>query len=324
MLFKLLPDALVELINYHYSFFSHKTNKTKSKKRVKSLESEIANNHNIEHYSISNTVLGKGGSSVVKVAVNQLTNETVAVKIINYSNFNQRQIERTWKEIEISKEISKTKFKSQFVKLRNVYDNTENQEIYIFMDQVKGRDLLSYCLDYKDIGGVPEKIAKNIFGQILKSVLLLHSEDICHRDLKLENIMIDDDNKVHIIDFGFANYTRKTNGETGEQFLQTDFFGTVQYASPEILSNIHYDGKKGDIWSLGIILYSMLTGSFPFGGENKALIKQRIRDPESCENLHFNDKLSICTVSLIKSMLKYDPKSRITVENALLHPWFYN
>lgn len=127
------------------------------------------------------------------------------------------------------------------------------------MELVQGVSLLSY-IKSKPNRRIGETLTRCIFKQISSGIEYLHSINVCHRDMKLENVIIDDQNNVKIIDFGF--------GSCGQQTKLLSFFcGTPSYMPPEIVMKKDYLGSSADIWSIGILLFTLLTGSFPFKGK---------------------------------------------------------
>ena len=128
------------------------------------------------------------------------------------------------------------------------------------MELVNGVSLLSY-LKSKPNRRLEDSEAKFIFRQVLDGIKYLHSKNIYHRDIKLENLIINENNTVKIIDFGFATITQKTK-------LLNFFCGTPSYMPPEIVQKKDYFGESADIWSSGILLYTILCGSFPFRGNS--------------------------------------------------------
>ena len=106
---------------------------------------------------------------------------------------------------------------------------------------------------------IVEYEAKIIFNHVLEAVAYLHDIDIIHRDLKMQNILINESMEVKLIDFGFAHFYNKKK-------KLSVFCGTPSYMAPELACRIPYDGKASDVWSLGVLLYIMLTGEFPFKG----------------------------------------------------------
>merc|ERR1712137_167059 len=180
---------------------------------------------------------------------------------------------------------------------------------------MKGGDLHSR-VEKKD--NLDEKEAKIIFSQLLDAVEYSHSKNICHRDLKLENVLVfgekDDfsDIKVLLIDFGFAG-----NMVDGKNHIFHDFPGSVCYAAPELLKGIPYTGCEDDIYSLGVVLYTMLYGSYPFYHDDKSIMFHMVTE----ENPDFDDEVSKESSDLILRMMSKNPHDRPTVSEIRKHPW---
>ncbi|KAI8881883.1 Pkinase-domain-containing protein [Backusella circina FSU 941] len=151
-----------------------------------------------------------------------------------------------------------------------------------------------------------EKMAKKIFRQIVECVAYLDNIGICHRDIKDENIVIDQDYKVKLIDFGSAVSLHRQNK------LFTRFYGTISFASPEILLSKPYRAEPAEIWSLGILLFTLLFGEVPFS-DSKMAIMGRIVQPKM--------KVSHQCKHLIASLLELNPDNRPTIHQVLTHPW---
>ncbi|KAF9353876.1 hypothetical protein BGX26_008375 [Mortierella sp. AD094] len=152
-----------------------------------------------------------------------------------------------------------------------------------------------------------ESQARMIFKQIVECVDYLNSRGICHRDIKDENIVIDNDFKVKLIDFGSAVVIPRPQGKLFDRF-----YGTINYASPEILKGEKYRAEAAEIWSLGILLYTILYGEVPFNDPVQAIsgpyITPRVRSSPECQHL-LNWMLSKC------------PERRATIEDVVSHPW---
>jgi serine/threonine protein kinase len=127
------------------------------------------------------------------------------------------------------------------------------------MELIEGLSLLSF-IKSKPQRKVEEADCKYIFSQIMSGINYLHLKGICHRDIKLENIIIDNNLSIKIIDFGFGAIGPKSK-------LQNFFCGTPSYMPPEIVQKKDYVGSFADIWSIGILLFTLLSGSFPFRGK---------------------------------------------------------
>jgi serine/threonine protein kinase len=128
---------------------------------------------------------------------------------------------------------------------------------------IEGVSLLSYVKSFPQ-RKIDENKCKNIFSQIIDGMCYLHSKNISHRDIKLENIIIDDNNRIKIIDFGFGTVCTKTK-------LLNFFCGTPSYMPPEIIQKKEYLGLNADVWSIGVLLFTLLCGTFPFRGINLIL-----------------------------------------------------
>ena len=177
------------------------------------------------------------------------------------------------------------------------------------MEYVPGGDLFDYISEKSFL---PENQACYFFRQLISAMEYLSSLGVTHRDIKPENILLNEDyTQIKLIDFGLSNYAE--NGE----FLQSSC-GSPCYASPEMLSGKPYSGLETDIWSAGIVLYSMLVGGLPFDDvELKSLYKQ-IKEGK----FYIPSTLSLEAIDLLKQILRVDPRKRITFKELKEHRWF--
>lgn len=156
-----------------------------------------------------------------------------------------------------------------------------------------------------------EPKVQKIFTQLVGAVSYIHSKSCVHRDLKLENVLLDKHGDVKLVDFGF---TREYSGATS--YLQT-WCGTICYSAPEMVKGEKYAGEKVDVWSLGIILYALLCGELPFDDDDETTTKARIlkEDPKYLEHLPDG------AISLLKKMLSKRPLIRPSLSDVLKDPW---
>ncbi|KAG6877428.1 hypothetical protein C0993_007479 [Termitomyces sp. T159_Od127] len=180
--------------------------------------------------------------------------------------------------------------------------------IWIVTELCTGGELFDYVVEK---GRLLEEEARLIFGQLCLAVAYLHDRGIVHRDLKLENVLLDERCRIKLGDFGFTREYEKGS------FMET-FCGTTGYASPEMLEGKKYQGPEVDVWSLGVILYCLLTGTLPFDDDDEGVMRQMIikgdfEDP---------DWLSIECRNLIKGILQKDVSTRLTIPQILGHAWF--
>ena len=182
---------------------------------------------------------------------------------------------------------------------------------YLIQEYASASSLHSYLKSYTRID---EDRAKKIFCQIVSALRYLHEEMlIVHRDLKLENILFDANYNIRLIDFGFS--TLETNSEK----LFNTFCGSLNYMAPEIFAKKPYTSSV-DMWSLGIILYTMLVGHLPFFHSSASKLRELVLTTEPT----YPDYLSDPVIDLLKKLLEKDPKKRITAAETAFHPWVKN
>lgn len=269
----------------------------------------------VHKYQAQESIIGEGAYSQVYLGRNVQSGESVALKLTDYSNLPENSVHQIKNEVTMLKKVSSLPENEDLLKVHDVIE--QDSELCIVTEYIEGGDLGDYCSEYPN--GIPERIAKWPFKKLLKATQILHKNNICHRDLKLENIMYNKEtHKLKLIDFGFATETKDVKND--ENILHTDPCGSVHYAAPEIIQHKPYDGKKADVWSLGIILFILLSGLFPFDDyQNRTEI---IFDKIVAGNFFMPSYLSSEVSPLLRSMLHKDPKKRPSVEEILKHPWF--
>ena len=200
----------------------------------------------------------------------------------------------------------------------------DDTQQYIILDYVSNLDLFYYV---KNSNEIDENKIKSLFYRILEIVDQCHSKGICHRDLKLENILLDNECNPILCDFGFAGFSEEEDGSG----CLTEFLGTNYYASPEILRQIPYNGIKCDIFSLGVILFCLVFKSFPFSSATKSnsLYKLIFRKKynEYWEEIGKKNGIKkVVQVSeeckrLIFKMLAYNPNERPSIDEIYRDDW---
>jgi len=185
--------------------------------------------------------------------------------------------------------------------------------IYLVMEYFGGCDLFS-SLEDRSYKPYSEQVAKEIFKQVFAAVTHCHQRGIAHRDIKLENILLDKDGRIKLIDFGLCDYVMDVGNAIR---LCCDSVGSPAYISPEILTGKSYDGFKADVWSSGVVLYALLFGCFPFSpAQYKLLVNGEplvVQFPES--------GVSPCAKDLLRLMLKPQPENRFSLEQIQNHDW---
>lgn len=209
----------------------------------------------IEDYIIGREI-GKGAYASVKSCVHKPTGAKLAIKI-----YDKVKLDDMHKKNAVKREIQVLKIlnHSNIVKLYEVIDTIKN--IYLIMELVNGISLLSYLKSKSDRRAGKENTVK-LFKQLVEALNYCHEKNVCHRDIKLENIIVDNDLNLKLIDFGFSAIISNNK-------LQNFFCGTPSYMPPEIVQKKEYLAYNADVWCLGILLYTLLCGCFPFVGDNE-------------------------------------------------------
>ncbi|KAK9916463.1 hypothetical protein WJX75_002871 [Coccomyxa subellipsoidea] len=203
------------------------------------------------------------------------------------------------------------------VKLHAVY--VTQRRVYIVTELVSGGELLDRVTE---LGRLTDSAAAEVAVQILSCAAYLHATGICSRDLKLENILMVDkeSNHVKIIDFGLSRFFDRTACDP----LST-MCGSPQYVAPEILeladSNRTGYSEAVDMWSAGVIIFILLAGYAPFDDDNDVALYQKIRRGEHDMGDPVWDTISPLARDLVEKLLVVDPASRLSAQQALLHPW---
>ena len=248
--------------------------------------------------------LGEGMFSTVKLATHSLTNEQVAIKILEKTKITKiEDKERIKREIEIMKKVKHF----NIAKLYAVIDT--KLTIYLIQEYVQGKELLDYI---NKKGKLSENEACKFFHQIISGLDYIHQCGIAHRDFKPENIIVTNDNQIlKIIDFGLSNTYEKG------QLLKTAC-GSPCYVPPEMIKEENYNGALSDIWSAGIILYLMLCGKLPFYDDDNQILYEKILEGKYEEPEHLSGKAK----DILKKILEIDVNKRINFEGIKSHPWF--
>ncbi|XP_039625025.1 serine/threonine-protein kinase MARK2 isoform X8 [Polypterus senegalus] len=254
----------------------------------------------IGNYRLLKTI-GKGNFAKVKLARHVLTGKEVAVKIIDKTQLNSSSLQKLFREVRIMKMLNHP----NIVKLFEVIETEKT--LYLVMEYASGGEVFDYLVAH---GRMKEKEARAKFRQIVSAVQYCHQKCIVHRDLKAENLLLDADMNIKIADFGFSNEFTLGNK------LDT-FCGSPPYAAPELFQGKKYDGPEVDVWSLGVILYTLVSGSLPFDGQNLKELRERVlrgkyRIPfymsTDCENL-------------LKKFLILNPAKRGSLEQIMKDRW---
>lgn len=272
--------------------------------------------------------IGAGSMGKVKLAKHRRTNEVCAVKVVpraekiwirqhgndpptTDSNELAKRMKDYEKEVGRDRRtireaaLDKIMYHPFICRLYELIPMTNHY--YMLFEYVSGGQMLDYIVSH---GSLKERHARKFARGIASALDYCHSNNIVHRDLKIENIMISKSGEIKIIDFGLSNMF------DSHSQLKT-FCGSLYFAAPELLSAQPYIGPEVDIWSFGVVLYVLVCGKVPFDDPSVSALHSKIKQG----NVTYPDNISYSCVSLLQRMLVVDSSKRATLKEILNHPW---
>lgn len=307
-----------------YSFSIIFSNKTRvyltdslesAKSWITAIKSAIGYQNFSDRYEMQSKTLGEGKFGLVKLGVHKNTGENVAIKIIKKQSMTSKDQELVKSEIDIMRMCKHT----NIVRMLDHFE--DNEFIFIIMEYLAGGTLANY-LEHTPIDDLSEKDAGIITYQIAKALEYLHQFGIIHRDLKPENIMIKGKlpypalDSIKVMDFGLSKVL-------GPNERVTDGYGTLTYVAPEVLTRKPYN-KHVDIWSLGVIVYYTLSGTFPFddpSNDEEVIAKKTVFNELKFNHKSWSTRTQSVKDFVLKSMAK-DMEKRAKIADLITHPWF--
>uniref|UniRef100_A0AAQ4S128 MAP/microtubule affinity-regulating kinase 3 n=1 Tax=Gasterosteus aculeatus aculeatus TaxID=481459 RepID=A0AAQ4S128_GASAC len=254
----------------------------------------------IGNYRLLKTI-GKGNFAKVKLARHILTGREVAIKIIDKTQLNPTSLQKLFREVRIMKTLNHP----NIVQLFEVIETEKT--LYLIMEYASGGEVFDYLVAH---GRMKEKEARAKFRQIVSAVHYCHLKNIVHRDLKAENLLLDADANIKIADFGFSNeFTEGSKLDT--------FCGSPPYAAPELFQGKKYDGPEVDIWSLGVILYTLVSGSLPFDGQNLKELRERVLRGKYRVPFY----MSTDCEGILRRFLVLNPAKRCSLDQIMKDKW---
>ncbi|XP_054154331.1 serine/threonine-protein kinase D1-like isoform X2 [Oppia nitens] len=251
-------------------------------------------------------ILGSGQFGTVYAGIHKTSGREVAIKVIDKLRFPTKQEAQLKNEVQILQNID---FQG-VVNLERMFETPER--IFVVMEKLKG-DMLEMILKSTE-GKLSERVTKFLICQILHALRYLHSRNICHCDLKPENVLLSSDSdfpQVKLCDFGFARII-------GEKSFRRSVVGTPAYLAPEVLRNKGYN-RSLDMWSVGVIIYVSLSGTFPFNEDED--ISDQITNAAFMFPPDPWKRISPDAIDLISNLLQVKTRKRYTVEKSLFHSW---
>ncbi|BAT94406.1 calcium-dependent protein kinase 4-like [Vigna umbellata] len=262
----------------------------------------------LEHYIVGQKVLGKGRLATTYVCTHNETRKTYACKTIPKTKLLcQEEYDDVWREVQILHHLSEH---PNVARIQGSYE--DKFAVHLVMELCRGGELF-YRITQK--GYFSEREAAKLMKTIVGVVEVCHAHGVIHRDLKPENFLFDTiatDATLKVIDFGFSVFFKP-----GQTF--SDIVGTCYYMAPEVLGR--QSGPEVDVWSAGVILYTLLRGLPPFWAKSESGVFKQILHAEVDFASHPWPSISGSAKDLIKQMLDKDPKKRISAHEVLCHPW---
>ncbi|KNA24237.1 hypothetical protein SOVF_017850 [Spinacia oleracea] len=262
----------------------------------------------------SGKLLGKGSFAKVYHARSLTTNQSVAIKVIDKAKTHPSMEPRIVGEVAAMRRLNHP----NILKIHEVL--ASKSKIYLVMELAKGGDLfgkLSRRADHK----FPEPLARKYFHQLVSALQYCHQNGVAHRDVKPQNLLLDEEGNIKVSDFGLSAVAETTVASKDKLMLQTSC-GTPAFAAPEIVGRTRngYDGSKADAWSCGVILFVMLTGYLPFDDANLVMMYRKMHRRE----FRFPSWVSKPARGLISRLLDPNPNNRLSIDDIPNDSWFKN
>ncbi|KAI9315881.1 kinase-like domain-containing protein [Dichotomocladium elegans] len=249
----------------------------------------------IGYYKLGETI-GEGSFGKVKIGTHKLTGQRVAIKRIH-----KKHVPMIAREIHHHRRL-------RHPNIVTLYEIIITESfIHVISEYCPGGelfDVLASC------GRCPEQRARKWFRQLVSAIKYCHAQGVVHRDLKLENILLDAHDNAKLCDFGFARQADH------RQLLET-FCGSLAYSAPEVIERRKYCGPETDIWSLAVVLYTLLAGELPFDDDSEIITQKKIVRVAYEIPYYFPPGAA----ELIRSMLQKNPSDRLTLEQISTHSW---
>ena len=271
---------------------------------------QIATNYSniLDFYQLTDD-LGSGSFSYVKMGINKVTKEKVAVKIMDKKKMNSTRLESARTEIEIMKICQHPNI------IHYIDSYVIDNNIYIVMEYCEGGTFFEFLKKRNFV--LKEDLAVNLIHKLCMAIYYFHSYGITHRDLKPENILmtsIDDNADLKILDFGLGKII-------GPNEKCSEPYGTIIYCAPEIILDLPYT-KNVDSWSLGVITYIVLYGRLPFWDKDRTKLSLKITKINPNYKSYVNNSISDEAKNFIQNLLIKDQYKRMNIKQALEHKWF--
>ncbi|XP_037039863.1 testis-specific serine/threonine-protein kinase 3-like isoform X2 [Bradysia coprophila] len=263
-------------------------------------------------YTLSSKI-GEGAYSEVYLSTYKQSPHKLACKIVDVPKSSATYVNKFLpRELNILMSV-----KSPYiVHIHSIF--RRNLKYFIFMRHAEKGDLMDWIIAH----GAVSQIQSKLWGkQIVEGLQYLHQNSIAHRDLKCENILITARNNVKLTDFGFSRYITDTESDSKDDYngYSETFCGSLLYVAPEIVRGVAYNPYKSDMWSLGVVIFTMLNCKVPFNETHPSIIYKL----QMSQKYRFNERVNSDEVKrLIKRLLQPNPKERPSIDTVLADHWF--
>lgn len=252
-------------------------------------------------------LLGRGSFAKVHRATSLVDGSTVAIKIIDKTRpITARMEPQIMREVAVMKRL---RSHPNILKIHELM--ATKTRIFLVMELASGGELFSRI---RGRGRLPEGNARRYFQQLVDALRFCHQNGVAHRDIKLQNLLLDQSGALKVSDFGLSALPEQLRKDG----LLHTVCGTPLYIAPEVLSGQGYDGIKADAWSCGIILFVLLAGYLPFNESNPLALYKRI----NARDYHFPEWISKHAKSLIYRLLDPNPSTRMSLDALVEKAWF--
>ena len=262
---------------------------------------------NIGPYEIITKIID-GCYSKIYLGKSKYTGDNVCLKLIEKISFqeNVEDLLLATRQIESLKILKHRNILSLF----EIYESPKF--IILVTEYLSGKELIEHLIAKKRFN---EEEAKKIFYQLIDALYYMHQMNICHRDIRTEHIMFDKNKTPKIVGFSYSSFYNKINNKNQKL---NDSFGSLCYACPEIIQEMAYDPELADVWSIGVVLYAMVSGYLPFCEEDDEKTKDLITEGK----LEFPNEMTNKLKDLLKHMLDINSEKRYNFSKIIKHPWF--
>jgi serine/threonine protein kinase len=246
--------------------------------------------------------IGRGGYSKVYLVSNKKTGRKYALKAAFKFKKDKNRTDRSYTEIAVLRKLNHP----NIIKLKGWFEDAET--VYMVLEYIQNKDCAKV---FKKTLPTKNQL-KHILRQLVNVLEYIHNQGVVHRDIKLENILIDDKMNIKLIDFGLAAILED------KYDMIEGTVGTCRYSACELIKGESY-GSSVDLWSFGVVCFLLITGSYPFDGSKKESIFARIVNKKINYSKY---DLSSNEIHLLKGLLEKDPEKRTEIEDVLKEPFF--